>query len=112
MSKRILAFLCAVLLLFGSTVPVCALIAVEDENGVVHYSTDEEDDTKAPSAVKQWAQRSLQRLKDFWLRRGVLTIAILLVVCILGAVVVLTIEDEKKKKAAVEKQPNKSHKER
>ena len=113
MAKRLMAFLCALLLLVTGTLSTFALIAVEDENGVIHYSTDHEltKSEKAKLAVKNWFSKGLARAKNFWQRRGVLTIAILLVVGILATVVVLTVEDEKKKKQEAEKRPKKSHKE-
>ena len=112
MAKRFMALLCALLLLVTGTFSTFALIVVEDENGVVHYSTDKEmsKGDKAKLAVKNWFSKGLERVRNFWQRRGVLTIAILLVVGILGTVVVLTVEDEKKKKQAAEKRPKKSHK--
>ena len=113
MAKRIAAFLCALLLLVTGTFSSFALIAVEDENGVIHYSTDEEltGSQKAAQAVKNWFRKGLNNMKSFWQRRGVLTVAILLVVGILGTVVILTIEDEKQKKQAIERKPKKNHKE-
>ena len=108
MTKRIAALLCAVLLLFSASVPVYALIAVEDQDGNVYYSSDEQ---KEPSAFTKWVRRGLNRAKTFWQNRGILTVAILLIVCILGTVVVLTVEDEKKKKAEQEKKPKRNHKE-
>lgn len=113
MSKRIAALFCAVLLLVFGSVPVHALIAVQDQDGNVYYSSDEQDAAKPTFKTKAKAafRNALNRAKDFWQRRGVLTVAILVIVCILGTVVVLTIEDEKKKKQAIEKQPKKKHKE-
>ena len=112
MVKRIMALFCALLLLVTCTFSTFALIAVEDENGVIHYSTDKEPTKaeKAKTAVKEWFEKGLERAKNFWQRRGVLTVVILLVVGILGMVVVLTVEDEKKKKEEAEKRPKKNHK--
>ena len=112
MAKRIMALICALLLIVTGTLQTFALIAVEDENGVVHYSTDKEltKSEKTKLAVKNWFSKNLERVKNFWQRRGILTVAIVLVVGILGLVVVLTVEDEKKKKAEAEKRPKKNHK--
>ena len=113
MLKRIVALLCVLLLLIGTTVPVCALIAVQDENGEIRYSTDplEEEKPQKLTAVREWAQRVMQRVKQYWQKHGVLTIVILLIVCVLGSVVVMTVEDEKKKQKAIDQRPKKKNKE-
>lgn len=105
MLKRIAALLLTVLLLVVGSIPVCAVIAVEDEYGNIRYSDDPVVEEKPEPRIKIWAQDALAKIKTYWQRHGVLTIVLLLVVAILGTVVVLTVEDEKKKKQALEKQP-------
>lgn len=94
--NRILALLCALLMLFSCVTPVCALIAVEDENGVVHYSTDET--TTAPSALKQATQKAIDTLQVFWHRWGVLTVIIVLLAAIVIAITISEKERQKKEK--------------
>ncbi len=94
--NQILALLCALLMLFSCVMPVCALIAVEDENGVVHYSTDET--TTAPSALKQATQKAINTLQVFWHRWGVLTVIIVLLAAIVIAITISEKERQKKEK--------------
>ena len=96
--NRILALVCAVLMLFSCVLPVCGLIAVEDENGVVHYSTDES--TTAPSAFKQATEKAANVLRTFWERWGVLVVVTLVLAAIVIAITISEKEQQKKANGA------------
>ena len=111
MAKRILAFLCALLLLVSGTLSAFAVIEVENDNGEIISSSNKAPTKldKVKKAVKEWCSERLEDLRSLWQKHGVLTIIILFILAVLGTVVILTVEDEKKKQQAIEKRPKKNH---
>ncbi len=95
--NRFLALLCALLLAISCVTPAFALIAVQDADGSIHYSTD--DPTTAPSPAKEAVQKVMKHVRSFGRRWGVLTVAVVLIVGIVTAVTISEFERQKKEKA-------------
>ena len=106
--NRFLALLCAVLLALSCVTPAFAIIAVQDADGSIHYST--EDTTTAPSPAKEAVQKVMKHVRDYGRRWGVLTVAIVLIVGIVAAVTISEFERQKKEQAG--KPPKRSKKNR
>ena len=106
--NRILSLVCAVLLMLSFALPACALIAVQDADGNIHYSTDETT-TEAEAVQKnENLVKFAQAVQSFWRRWGVLTVAGVLVGAIVIAIVVS--ESERQKKTDAEREARKPKK--